>query len=212
MNGNLTCPGESRACPDSLVRYGSPPPHSHVGWAVSTLRRCPPAQGEVVHAQHRGHRPGGSREHTESTARQYGGLGPVGRGPQRLHRAGGPGSVPARSARSSGSRSPGWPARMPRWRGGEVARLTEFAAITETLLIDADGVYDPRDVNDLMLLATKSTIGEVELHVMAQRLQASKRGRGRARRAAQPAAGRICPRRGRPGRHQPRCRGPGRDS
>jgi DNA invertase Pin-like site-specific DNA recombinase len=42
----------------------------------------------------------------------------------------------------------------------EVARLMEFAAITETLLIDADGVYDPGDVNDRMLLGMKSTIGE----------------------------------------------------
>ena len=57
----------------------------------------------------------------------------------------------------------------------EVARLMEFAAITETLLIDADGIYDPGDVNDRMLLGMKSTIGEVELHVMAQRLQASKK-------------------------------------
>src|SRR3954453_23904700 len=57
----------------------------------------------------------------------------------------------------------------------EVARLMEFAAITETLLIDADGIYDPADVNDRMLLGMKSTIGEVELHVMAQRLQASKK-------------------------------------
>jgi DNA invertase Pin-like site-specific DNA recombinase len=57
----------------------------------------------------------------------------------------------------------------------EVARLMEFASITQTLLIDADGVYDPRDVNDRMLLGMKSTLGEVELHVMAQRLQASKR-------------------------------------
>ena len=57
----------------------------------------------------------------------------------------------------------------------EIARLMEFAAITGTLLIDADGVYDPGDVNDRMLLGLKSTIGEVELHVMAQRLQASKR-------------------------------------
>ncbi|NKQ58743.1 recombinase family protein [Amycolatopsis sp. K13G38] len=56
----------------------------------------------------------------------------------------------------------------------EVARLMEFAAITETLLIDADGVYDPADVNDRMLLGMKSTIGEVELHVMAQRLHAAK--------------------------------------
>ncbi len=51
----------------------------------------------------------------------------------------------------------------------------EFAAITETLLIDADGIYDPGDVNDRMLLGLKSTMGEMELHVMAQRLQASKK-------------------------------------
>jgi len=57
----------------------------------------------------------------------------------------------------------------------EVARLMEFAVITETLLIDADGIYDPADVNDRMLLGLKSTMGEVELHVMAQRLQASKK-------------------------------------
>ena len=66
----------------------------------------------------------------------------------------------------------------------EVARLMEFAAITATLLIDADGVYDPADVNDRMLLGLKSTMGEVELHVMAQRLQAAKRaaaGRGELR-------------------------------
>ena len=70
----------------------------------------------------------------------------------------------------------------------------EFAAITETLLIDADGVYDPTDVNDRMLLGLKSTMGEVELHVMAQRLQAANAPR-RPRRAAHPAAGRLCPRR-----------------
>jgi len=57
----------------------------------------------------------------------------------------------------------------------EVARLMEFAAITETLLVDTDGVYDPGDINDRMLLGLKSTMGEVELHVMAQRLQASKK-------------------------------------
>ena len=57
----------------------------------------------------------------------------------------------------------------------EVARLMEFAAITATLLIDADGVYDPGDINDRMLLGLKSTMGEMELHVMAQRLQAAKR-------------------------------------
>ena len=53
----------------------------------------------------------------------------------------------------------------------DVARLMEFAKITGTLLIDADGVYDPGDINDRMLLGLKGTMGEVELHVMAGRLQ-----------------------------------------
>ena len=57
----------------------------------------------------------------------------------------------------------------------DVGRLIEFARITGTLLIDSDGVYDPADVNDRMLLGLKGTMGEVELHVMAGRLQAAKR-------------------------------------
>jgi len=57
----------------------------------------------------------------------------------------------------------------------DVARLIEFARITDTLLIDSDGIYDPADVNDRMLLGLKATMGEVELHVMAGRLQEAKR-------------------------------------
>jgi excisionase family DNA binding protein len=56
----------------------------------------------------------------------------------------------------------------------DVTRLMELARITDTLLIDPDGVYDPADVNDRMLLGLKGTIGEVELHVMAGRLQEAK--------------------------------------
>ena len=93
----------------------------------------------------------------------------------------------------------------------EVARLMEFAAITETLLIDADGVYDPGDVNDRMLLGLKSTMGEVELHVMAQSPAGGQTRRGRPWRAAHPAAGRLPPRRARCGRHRPGRRGGGRD-
>jgi excisionase family DNA binding protein len=57
----------------------------------------------------------------------------------------------------------------------DVARLAEFARITGTLLIDPDGVYDPGDVNDRVLLGFKGTLGEMELHVMTQRLHANKR-------------------------------------
>jgi excisionase family DNA binding protein len=57
----------------------------------------------------------------------------------------------------------------------DVARLMELARITSTLLIDPDGVYDPADINDRMLLGLKGTMGDVELHVMAGRLQEAKR-------------------------------------
>ncbi len=57
----------------------------------------------------------------------------------------------------------------------DVARLAEFARITGTLLIDPDGVYDPADVNDRVLLGFKGTLGDMELHVMAQRLHANRR-------------------------------------
>ena len=42
----------------------------------------------------------------------------------------------------------------------DVARLAEFARITGTLLIDPDGVYDPADVNDRVILGFKGTMGE----------------------------------------------------
>jgi DNA invertase Pin-like site-specific DNA recombinase len=93
----------------------------------------------------------------------------------------------------------------------EVARWREFAAITGTLLIDADGIYDPGDINDRMLLGMKPTIGEVELPVMAQRLPGQQESRGRPRRAAYPPAGRISPRPSRRGGHRPRRRGRRRD-
>src|SRR5258708_40177270 len=57
----------------------------------------------------------------------------------------------------------------------DVPRLIAFARITGTLLIDSDGIYDPADDNDRMLLGLKGTMGEVELHAMACLLQAANR-------------------------------------
>ena len=48
-----------------------------------------------------------------------------------------------------------------------MARLAEFARITGTLLIDPDGVYDPADVNDRVLLGFKGTMGEVLCRISA---------------------------------------------
>src|SRR5258708_2204219 len=74
----------------------------------------------------------------------------------------------------------------------DVARLAEFARITGTLLIDPDGVYDPADVNDRVLLGFKGTMGEMELHVMAQRLHANKRAAAGDVCAVFPACGWAC--------------------
>jgi len=46
----------------------------------------------------------------------------------------------------------------------------EICAITKTVLIDADGVYDPNDFNDRMLLGLKGTISEAELHFIRARM------------------------------------------
>ena len=57
----------------------------------------------------------------------------------------------------------------------DLARLAELARLTDTLLIDTDGVYDLSDFNDQLLLGLKSTMAAAELHIMAGRLQAAKR-------------------------------------
>ena len=48
--------------------------------------------------------------------------------------------------------------------------LLELCAIFGTLLADQDGVYDPSDPNDRLLLGLKGTMSEVELHTMRNRL------------------------------------------
>lgn len=47
--------------------------------------------------------------------------------------------------------------------------LIDLCAITDTLLIDGDGVYDPRMINDRLLLGLKGTMSEFELSLFKQR-------------------------------------------
>jgi DNA invertase Pin-like site-specific DNA recombinase len=47
--------------------------------------------------------------------------------------------------------------------------LVDLCGLTATLLIDGEGVYDPRDFNDRLLLGLKGTMSEWELGVMRQR-------------------------------------------
>jgi DNA invertase Pin-like site-specific DNA recombinase len=49
--------------------------------------------------------------------------------------------------------------------------LLELCAIYRTLLADADGLYDPSDYNDRLLLSLKGTMSEAELHILKSRLQ-----------------------------------------
>ena len=50
-------------------------------------------------------------------------------------------------------------------------RLLELAAMSRTLILDEDGVYDPASFNDRLLLGLKGTMSEAELHILKSRLQ-----------------------------------------
>jgi len=49
-------------------------------------------------------------------------------------------------------------------------RLLEICALTGTLILDEDGLYDPAHFNDRLLLGLKGTMSEAELHVLKARL------------------------------------------
>jgi DNA invertase Pin-like site-specific DNA recombinase len=58
-------------------------------------------------------------------------------------------------------------------------RLLELCALTHTLVIDADGCYDPADFNDGLLLGLKGTMAQAELHFLHGRLQGGKLNKAR---------------------------------
>lgn len=49
-------------------------------------------------------------------------------------------------------------------------QLLELCALFGTLLADQDGLYDPRNYNDRLLLGLKGTLSEAELHLLHQRM------------------------------------------
>jgi DNA invertase Pin-like site-specific DNA recombinase len=61
----------------------------------------------------------------------------------------------------------------------DLSRLLELARLTDTLVIDNDGVYDLSDINDRLLLGLKGQMSEAELHLLNSRLQESKRAAAR---------------------------------
>lgn len=55
--------------------------------------------------------------------------------------------------------------------------LIDLCVLTETIVVDAEGVYDPRLLNDRMLLGLKGTMSEFEIGILRQRAQEAYRGK-----------------------------------
>lgn len=53
-------------------------------------------------------------------------------------------------------------------------RLLELCSLTQTLIIDQDGCYDPGQFNDQLLLGLKGTMSQAELHLIRARLHGAK--------------------------------------
>jgi len=53
-------------------------------------------------------------------------------------------------------------------------RLMEICGLTDTLVIDEDGVYDPTQDNDRLVLGIKGTMSAAELHWIRSRLWGAK--------------------------------------
>jgi DNA invertase Pin-like site-specific DNA recombinase len=117
------------------------------------------------------------REHGESTARQYGLAGEAARlgwSPARIevidcdlglsgrtatHREGFRDLLGRVCAGEAGAVFGLEISRLAR-SNADLSRLLEVARLTDTLVIDADGIYDLADINDRLLLGLKSQMSE----------------------------------------------------
>src|SRR6266498_3937404 len=63
--------------------------------------------------------------------------------------------------------------------GADWYQLLELCALSGALLADVDGIYDPVDYNDRLLLGLKGTMSEAELHLLKQRMLAGKQAKAR---------------------------------
>ena len=131
------------------------------------------------------------REHGESTARQYGLAGEAARlgwAPGRIevidcdlglsgrtatHREGFRDLLGRVCAGEAGAVFGLEISRLAR-SNADLSRLLEVARLTDTLVIDADGVYDLADINDRLLLGLKGQMSEAELHLLHTRLDGAR--------------------------------------
>jgi DNA invertase Pin-like site-specific DNA recombinase len=60
-----------------------------------------------------------------------------------------------------------------------ICHLIKLCAACDTLLADQDGVYQPQDFNDRLVLTIKGIVGGVELHQIQQRMQQGRLERAR---------------------------------
>src|SRR4051812_21894296 len=58
-------------------------------------------------------------------------------------------------------------------------QLLELCGLFQVLLADADGVYDPTDPNDRMLLGLRGMMSEAEIHVLKARMHQGKLNKAR---------------------------------
>jgi DNA invertase Pin-like site-specific DNA recombinase len=56
-------------------------------------------------------------------------------------------------------------------------QLLEMCALFDTLIGDADGIYDPGTYNDRLLLGLKGTMSEAELHILKSRMHEGRRAK-----------------------------------
>jgi DNA invertase Pin-like site-specific DNA recombinase len=59
-------------------------------------------------------------------------------------------------------------------------RLLEICALSETLILDEDGLYDPCAFNDRLLLGLKGQMSEAELHLLKARLRGGQLSKARS--------------------------------
>src|SRR6266705_1652341 len=131
------------------------------------------------------------REHGESTARQYGLAGEAARlgwaaarievidcdlglsGRTATHREGFRELLGRVCAGEAGAIFGLEISRLAR-SSADLSRLLEVARLTDTLVIDADGIYDLADINDRLLLGLKGQMSEAEMHLLHSRLDGAR--------------------------------------
>ena len=64
-------------------------------------------------------------------------------------------------------------------RFSEWHHLIELCALTDTLILDEDGIYDPNLFNDRLIIGMKAQASEVELHYLKSRMQGGLRNAAR---------------------------------